>query len=181
MRHIFLQRRGLSSPAIVDEMFEVVDGCEARVRLVAARGRQTIRCCLRRELRNVRPGGELLRAARSTKNARTRERPLQPACRSRLPYSPAHANVQTARRSFKVNSSNRFSALAEAALQSVGHSSPDPHDEARFPSDAAEQSFVLSTRPAVVRPNQFISSPTRARRTDGVAPDARYLQACARH
>ncbi|HYP00504.1 MAG TPA: hypothetical protein VER76_09980 [Pyrinomonadaceae bacterium] len=40
---------------------------------------------------------------------------------------------------------------------------------------------MLSTRPAVVFPDHFISSPTRARRSFGVASDARYIRACARH
>ncbi|HEX8423794.1 MAG TPA: hypothetical protein VF634_10305, partial [Pyrinomonadaceae bacterium] len=75
---------------------------------------------------------------------------------------------------FQVNSSNRFSALAEAALQSAGHYLPEQH-EARLLPNAAEQSFVLSTRPAVGLPRtQFISSLTRARRPQGrVASDLR--------
>jgi len=83
---------------------------------------------------------------------------------------------------FPVNSSNRFSALAEAAPTSTpaGQSLPG-QCEARFRLLAAEQSFVLRTRPAAAaRQFQFISSPTRAP-FGGVASDARYLNACARH
>jgi hypothetical protein len=63
---------------------------------------------------------------------------------------------------FQVNSSNRFSAPAEVALASAGHTQPEPR-EARFLFHAAEQLFVLSTRPAVGLPRQFISSLMRAR------------------
>jgi len=123
-------------------------------------------------LRNVRPGGDCVSARRDL-CARRNQRPPPASTLSR-------GARRTARRSFKVNSSNRFSALAEAALQSAGHSLPEQH-EARFLTRTAEQSFVLSTRPAVVFPEQFISSPTRARSAwFGVAHDARYLHACAR-
>ncbi|MDQ3134556.1 MAG: hypothetical protein M3Q76_07090 [Acidobacteriota bacterium] len=71
-----------------------------------------------------------------------------------------------------MNSSNRFSALAEVALNTAGQFLPGQH-EAHFTCHAAEQSFVLSTHPAVGFHFQSISSHTRARRSGGVASDAR--------
>ena len=142
--------------------------------LVAARP-ETIRCRLKARVKTGKAGGRFApRGALLLAHARDRFSPRA----VRLCLSPERA-TETARRSFKVNSSNRFSALAEAALQSAGHSLPEQH-EARFLPNAAEQSFVLSTPPAVVFQDQFISSPTRARHTVGVAHDARYLHACAR-
>ncbi|HEV7905058.1 MAG TPA: hypothetical protein VGO96_14550 [Pyrinomonadaceae bacterium] len=75
---------------------------------------------------------------------------------------------------FLVNSSNRFSAPAEVALPGGGHTQPLPR-EARFPFQTAEQSFVLSTRPAVGLPRpKYISSLIRARRPGcGVASGLR--------
>jgi hypothetical protein len=49
---------------------------------------------------------------------------------------------------FQVNSSNRFSARAEVAHVNAGHDLSWQR-EARFHPTTAEQSFVLSTRPAV--------------------------------
>ena len=47
-----------------------------------------------------------------------------------------------------MNSSNRFSAQAEVAHVNAGHALPWQR-EAHFRPTTAEQSFVLSTRPAV--------------------------------
>jgi len=75
---------------------------------------------------------------------------------------------------FQVNSSNRFSAQAEAAHVNAGQVLPWQR-EARFRQATAEQSFVLTTRPTVGLKIPTISSSTRARRLSGVAASvARY-------
>jgi hypothetical protein len=67
------------------------------------------------------------------------------ARRPRLFSHGARPNGST---EFQVNSSNRFSARAEAAHVNARHTLPWRR-EARFPPAIAEQSFVLRTRPAV--------------------------------
>lgn len=95
-----------------------------------------------------------------------RARPHSLPRRSR-PHSRA-ARTRYGSTEFQVNISNRFSAPAEVALPGAGHTQPEPR-EARFPVSAAEQLFVLSTRPAVGLPRQFISSLMRARLRGSVA------------
>jgi hypothetical protein len=93
------------------------------------------------------------------------------ARRPRLLSHGARSNGST---EFQVNSSNRFSAQAEVAHANAGHALPWQR-EARFRPATAEQSFVLSTRPAVGFELPTISSSTRARRLSGVAASvARY-------
>ncbi|HEX8129612.1 MAG TPA: hypothetical protein VF527_10975 [Pyrinomonadaceae bacterium] len=80
-----------------------------------------------------------------------------------------------------MNSSNRFSARAEVAHANAGHALPWQR-EVRFRPAIAEQSFVLSTHPAVGLRIQahliFHTRPTprRRRRFRREVPNA-----CARH
>lgn len=158
--------------AIVDEIFEAVDGL-SRARFFCA-------------LRDKRPSavaGESLETSgrracvsRSASEFETRGAGLSDSSRARARPSGLSHGAQPADGSteFLVNSSNRFSAPAEAAFPGGGHTQPLPR-EARFPFQTAEQSFVLSTRPAVGLPRpKYISSLMRARRPDsGVASGLR--------
>ncbi|MGI9105695.1 MAG: hypothetical protein ACR2G4_05550 [Pyrinomonadaceae bacterium] len=99
-------------------------------------------------------------------------------CHQRAPSGNPARFERSGLTEFLVNSSNRFSAVAEAALPNAGQSLSGQCG-ARFNSYVAELSFVLPTRPAVVRKFQIISPAQSARRRsnsssgDGVASHAR--------
>jgi hypothetical protein len=147
--------------AIVDEIFEAAGG------LSSARF-----FCALRDKRPSAVAGESLETSgrracvsRSASEFDTRGAGLSDSSRARARPSGLSHGAQPADGSteFLVNSSNRFSAPAEVALPG-GHTQPLPR-EARFPFQTAEQSFVLSTRPAVGLPRpKYISSLMRARR-----------------
>lgn len=155
--------------AIVDEIFEAVDGLSG-VRL----------CALRDKRPSAVAGG-----SRETSGRRTcvpqaqaslmlaRDRRCRSRADARLRPSARRASADGSTE-FQVHSSNRFSAPAEVALPSAGHTQPEAR-EARYPVHTAERLFVLSTRPAVGLPRpQLISSLMRARRPRGsVASDLR--------
>ena len=146
--------------AIVDEIFEAVDGLSSALSTGA-----------RRDKRPSAVAGENLetsgrRACVSQAQASlmlARDRSCSRAARASFGLShgapPADGSTE-----FQVNSSNRFSAPAEVALPGFGHATPAPR-EVRFPFQTAEQLFVLSTHPAVGLPRpKSISSLIRARR-----------------
>lgn len=166
--HFFAASRAMV-PRLLMRYLKPLMGCRANARRV--------RCATRRPSAvavessgNDRP--ESMRVCASEFEARARP-PLSLTRRSRVSCL-SHDAHQDGSTEFQVNSSNRFSASAEAAHPSTGRTQPGPR-EARFPFHTAEWLFVLSTRPAVGLPRpKFISSLMRARRPFvGVAPDLR--------
>ena len=154
--HFFCSVAGTGS-AIVDEIFEAVDGLSS-ARVMRCETRDHLPLLARVEKRQAGENACLRKASLLLARDRSRSRAARVLTASRT------ARTRRGSTEFQVNSSNRFSASAEVALPSAGHLLPEPR-EACFRFHTAEQLFVLSTSPAVGLPRQFISSLMRARLT----------------
>lgn len=125
--------------AIVDEMFEAVDGRVGRVfSTLPTRKRPSAVAGARVKKRQAGGRHEFAR----------RDLCARAVVFARAPPASALARRANGSTGFQVNSSNRFSAQAEATHVTAGHDLPRPR-EARFQPAIAEQSFVQRTRPAV--------------------------------
>lgn len=173
-RRFFCSVAGNGS-AIVDEMFEAVDGRVGRAFCTLSTRIEAVRRCLR-ESRNVRPEGDAWSARRDLCGRRR--------CHSRAARVCSRTARPNGSTEFQVNSSNRFSARAEVAHANAGQPLPWQR-EARFRPATAEQSFVpahTSLR-RTLNPNHLIfhTHPTPLLRHRRRRFRREVLNACARY